>query len=228
VEPPKGCKGEPSTYREGFFAGTIEFAGEREYVWFDEARVDGHMNVNRESEWQCPRYKGLRRLRSASRPSASGSDKKPREEEAMLAVTSDRCGCALIVYAERDAKGHGRTGFLGLQREELEGMEVSRGTYSEVGPSAFFYDHATGTATAHPPRPFSGDGTFKRRRHGHNSGEARSRSRSSGRIAPASAGVTARPNCAATSLTTSEARRCRSLCGRPSLNHTDRKVERIE
>jgi hypothetical protein len=169
VPPPKGCKGEPTTYREGFFAGTIEFTGEREYVHFDKARVDGKMNVNRTSEWQCPRYKGSRRLQRASRTSTVPSGrKKRRERQAWLVVASDSCSCALLVYAERDAKGHGRTGFLGLQREDLEGMEISRGTYVEAGSSAFFYNHDAGTATAHPPRPFSGDGAFKRGRHGHN------------------------------------------------------------
>jgi hypothetical protein len=86
----------------------------------------------------------------------------------MLIVASDRCNCALLVYAERDARGHGPTGFLGIQGEDREEMEITRGTYSEVGSSAFVYDHAAGTAVARPPRPFSGDGAFKRRRHGHN------------------------------------------------------------
>lgn len=169
VPPPKGCKGEPTTYREGFFSGTIEFTGEREYVRFDKTRVDGKMNVNRESEWKCPRHKGSRRsLRSAPRTSAAASDRKRRERQAWLIVSSESCSCALLVYAERDAKRHGPTGFVGMQREELEGMEISRNTYTEAGSSAFFYNHAAGTATAHPPRPFSGDGTFKRRRNGHN------------------------------------------------------------
>jgi|GEM_PF-1592067 len=169
VPPPKGCKGEPTTFREGFFAGTIEFTGEREYVHFDKTRVDGKMNVNRKSEWRCSRHGGSRSLRSASRASAVASGrKKRRERQAWLVVASDSCSCALLAYAERDAKRHGWTGFLGVQQEELDGVGISRSTYAEAGSSAFFYNHDAGTATAHPPRPFSGDGTFKRRRHGHN------------------------------------------------------------
>jgi hypothetical protein len=168
VPPPKECKGEPTMFREGFFAGTIKFTGEREYVLFDKTQVDGKMNVNRKSEWQCPRRKGLRSLRSASRTSAAASGRRRRERQAWLIVSSASCNCALFVYAERDAKRRGPTGFLGVQREELDGMEISRNTYSEGGSSAFVYDHAAGTATAHPPRPFSGDGAFKRRRNGHN------------------------------------------------------------
>jgi len=78
VPPPKGYKGEPTTYREGFFAGTIEFTGEREYVHFDKVRVDGKMNVNRQSEWRCPRHGGSRSLRSASRASATTMTRAPR------------------------------------------------------------------------------------------------------------------------------------------------------
>jgi hypothetical protein len=121
VEPPKGCEGEPSTYREGVFSGTIHFAGEREYMRVDATRVEGKMNILRESEWQCP--KGSRRLERAARPTATSPRKQSREK----------------------------------------GIEIARGTYSEVGPSAFAFNYATGTARVHPPRPFSGDATFKRR-----------------------------------------------------------------
>jgi len=166
VEPPKGCEGEPSTHREGVFTGTIEFAGEREYVRVDTARAEGKMNILRESEWQCP--KGSRRLGPAAQPSAVSPRKQPREKEAFLTVGSGNCSCALLVSAVRDPNGRGPTGFLGIQQEDQEGMEITRGTYSEVGPSAFTFDYATGTARVHPPRPFSGDAIFKRRRHGHN------------------------------------------------------------
>jgi hypothetical protein len=166
VEPPKGCEGEPTTYREGIFTGTIHFAGEREYTRVDATRVEGKMNILRESEWQCPN--GSRRLKRAARPAATSPRKRSREKEAFLTVGSARCSCALLVSAVRDRDGRGPTGFLGVQQEDQEGMKVTRGTYSEAGPSAFTFDYATGAARVHPPRPFSGDATFKRRPHGHN------------------------------------------------------------
>jgi len=168
VEPPKGCEGEPSTYREGIFSGTIHFVGEREYVRIDAARAEGKMNILRESEWRCSQYKGSRRLRRAARPSAVNPRKRSREKEAFLTVDSGLCSCALLVFAVRDRNGRGPTGFLGVQQEDQEEVKITRETYSEVGPSAFTFDYGTGTARVHPPRPFSGDATFKRRRNGHN------------------------------------------------------------
>lgn len=166
VEPPKGCEGEPSTYREGVFSGTIHFAGEREYMRVDATRVEGKMNILRESEWQCPN--GSRRLKRAAGPTVSSPRKQSREKEAFLTVGSARCSCVLLVSAVRDRDGRGPTGFLAVQREDREGIEIARGTYTEVGPSAFAFDYATGIARVHPPRPFSGDATFKRRPQGPN------------------------------------------------------------
>ena len=56
-EPPKGCKGRPSTLSEGLFVGTIKFTGEREYVRIETTQAKGRLNVWRESEWRCPRHR---------------------------------------------------------------------------------------------------------------------------------------------------------------------------
>ncbi len=52
TEPSEGCTGEPRTLREGTFAGTIDFTGERNYVRIKAAQVEGSMSVI--SQWHCP------------------------------------------------------------------------------------------------------------------------------------------------------------------------------
>lgn len=161
AEPPKGCEGEPSTTSEGTFTGTVEFSGERDYVRIEEERIKGKVWVYPESEWRCPRRERpirdhLRRVSAAS----SRQEFKAYEEPATLFATKRRCGCGFLAYAVRDS---GTSGFLGLKSENLEGMEISRVTFTRTGPSTFVYDHASGTAMANPPRPFIGHATFKRR-----------------------------------------------------------------
>jgi hypothetical protein len=167
-EPPKGCKGKPSTLSEGLFVGTIEFTGEREYVRIDAAQAKGELNAWRESEWRCPSHKRSRRTHSVPQPPTlrSRQQSEAKKQPATLAVASRRCNCFFAAFAERGRRGRGPTTFVGAQFEEREGMEISRVTSANAGPSAFVFDHAAGTAKVHPPRPFSGNGTFKRRPHG--------------------------------------------------------------
>lgn len=165
-EPPKGCTGEPSTMSEGFFVGTIEFDGEREYVQIDQSRAKGTLSIWRESEWQCPRRSiASIRSRSASRPSPVGADResKAAKEPATLEAVDNRCRCFFAAYAERDRKGRGPSTFVGARFEQREGMEITRATYANAGASAFVFDHKAGTARVRPPQPFSGHATFKRR-----------------------------------------------------------------
>lgn len=167
--PPKGCEGEPWTEREGLFTGTIQFTGEREYARIEASRAKGEMSVA--SEWKCPRTKGpirlddsprlsLRRPRERSEPKA--------EESATLFAHSRRCRCTFAAFAVRYPNGRGKTILYGARAENREGMKISRVTYARAGASAFIFDHGAGTAEVHPPQPFSGDATFKRRPHGRN------------------------------------------------------------
>src|SRR6476469_2995575 len=50
--PSPGCTGAPRTFKEGVFAGTIAFAGERGYVRIEAPQVAGSMSVI--APWQCP------------------------------------------------------------------------------------------------------------------------------------------------------------------------------
>lgn len=167
-EPPKGCKGRPSSLSEGLFVGTIKFTGEREYVRIETTQAKGRLNVWRESEWRCPRHRGAMRPRRAPpRPTLRPRQQpKAEKEPATLAAASRSCSCFFGAVAERDRRGRGPSIFFGAQFEEREGMEISRVTSAEAGASAFVFDHSAGTAKVHPPQPFTGTGTFKRRRHG--------------------------------------------------------------
>ncbi|HET7484691.1 MAG TPA: hypothetical protein VFJ64_04875 [Solirubrobacterales bacterium] len=167
-EPPKGCKGRPSALSEGLFVGTIEFTGEREYVRIDATQAKGELNVWRESEWHCHRHRGVAHPqvippRPALRPR---SQSKVKNEPATLAAASRRCQCFFAAFAEPGRKKRRSTVFVGAQFEEREGMEISRVTSAKAGAAAFAFNHTAGTATVHPPLPFTGNGTFKRRPHG--------------------------------------------------------------
>ncbi len=166
-KPPKECEGPPSTWSEGLFVGTIEFTGEREYVQIEATQVKGTMSVYRESEWQCPRHKGPKRIQSARQLSVLDSHErsKAEKEPATLGASNRRCNCYFAAYAERGRKGDGSTSFVGVKFETREGMEIIRATGAKAGPSTFVFDHAAGTAKVNPPPPFSGNATFKRRPH---------------------------------------------------------------
>jgi hypothetical protein len=165
-EPPKGCTGPASTSSKGIFTGTIDFTGEREYVRIETTQVEGTLDVYRELEWKCPRHKQRMHLRGASRPAAVAARRrsKVKGEPASLGVVDRRCGCLFGASSDPARRGH-KSSFFGAKFEELEGMEISRVTYAEAGARTFVFDHAAGTASVRPPKPFSGTGTFKRRPH---------------------------------------------------------------
>ena len=160
---PRGCTGPPSTSSKGFFVGTIQFTGETGYVRIEQTRVEGTLDVWRESEWQCPHHKPSAPQVPALRTrKASEGEKEP----ASLFAYRRGCRCFFGAYAERSPRGRGPTFFIGAEVEKREGMEITRVTYARARPSRFVFDHAAGTARVRPPQPFSGHGTFKRRPHG--------------------------------------------------------------
>ena len=161
TEPSEGCVGEPRTLREGVFTGTIDFTGELEYVRIEGLRAEGSMSVI--SQWQCPEESTP--FAGASRHLAPSS--REGRKSASLHAFSRRCGCAFDAGFHRGNK-RGRSIFYGAQFEISEGMRILRLTSATAGASAFVFDHAAGTATLRPPRPFSGRATFQRRLHGRN------------------------------------------------------------
>src|SRR5262245_32274780 len=117
-EPPKGCRGPPSTSSDGIFAGTIDFTGEREYVRIEATEVKGRLAVYRESEWVCPRHRRRTRAGAVPRPAVVHGrrldGKKPagnRKEPAVLTAIDRRCGCMLAAFGEHDRRGRGGSYF---------------------------------------------------------------------------------------------------------------------
>ncbi len=160
TEPSEGCAGGPRTLREGVFTGTIDFTGEREYVRI-EGQAEGSMSVI--PEWQCPGSEEPMPFAGASGPWALSSRK--RVESATLYAASRRCSCLFAAAVHRRYRG-GRSIFYLTREERHEGMEIYRATLAKGGPTAFDFDHAAGTATVHPPPPFSGHASFRDRPHG--------------------------------------------------------------
>jgi hypothetical protein len=157
--PPKGCKGEPWTEREGLFLGTIRFTGEREYVRIEATRARGTMSVT--PHWQCRDRKGPIRLNDAPPHFALSSREKAKE--AALYARDRRCRCFFGAFAYRDRKEPAWTTFYGAKAENREGMKIGRITFTQGGASTFEFDHEAGIAKVDPPHPFTGTATFKRR-----------------------------------------------------------------
>ena len=159
TEPSEGCAGEPRTLREGFFTGTIDFTGEREYVRIEGTRAEGSMSVI--SEWRClgepMPFAGMSRLPAGG----SGGER----ESASLHASSRRCSCFFAAGIHHSDSGGGSV-FYGMKAERREGMEIVRETLSHGGVSAFVFDHAAGTATVHPPSPLGGHAIFRDRPRG--------------------------------------------------------------
>lgn len=165
-KPPKGCVGPPSWFGSGVLVGTISFTGEGEYVRIAETEVEGRLAVWREHEWRCPRQGRRVRPRRAPRPSPLLRLRPAAnaEDPATLAATRRRCGCGLVAYSFPEEPRR-VSSFLGYQSKDKEGMDIGRVTAVQAGASAFTFNHRAGTASIHPPAPFTGSGFFKRRPH---------------------------------------------------------------
>jgi hypothetical protein len=166
-KPPKGCVGPPSRFGTGVFVGTVSFTGEGEYVRIAETEVEGRLSVWREHEWRCPRHEHRVRPRTAPRPPPliRLRPTAKAEDPATLAASRRRCGCGLVAYSFPEEPRRASSFFVGFQSEERERMEIGRVTAARAGASAFTYNHRAGTASVHPPAPFTGSGFFKRRPH---------------------------------------------------------------
>ena len=153
--PSEGCTGAPRTLREGTFAGTIDFTGERNFVRIKAPQVEGSMSVI--SQWECPEEPTP--FTPTAQPLALSSSSE--EKKAALHAFGRRCTCyfsAGVHFGKKKA----RSLFYGVKVERREGMEIVRAIGARAGASAFVFDHAAGTATLRPPSPFRGQATFKR------------------------------------------------------------------
>jgi hypothetical protein len=157
-----GCTGAPRTLREGVFAGTIAFAGERGYVRIEAPQVEGSMSVF--PHWQCPEEDGLNPFEPIpGAPQLSARPVGGERESASLYAQSRSCSCFFAAGVHHRHSG-GRSIFYGAQLERRERMRIVR-TTSALGPaSAFDYDHEAGSATLDPPPPLKGRAAFRESR----------------------------------------------------------------
>jgi hypothetical protein len=154
-----GCTGAPRTLREGMFAGTIAFAGERGYVRIEAPQAEGSMSVF--PHWDCPEGEGLNPFEPfPGAPQLSARPRDANRESASLVAGSRSCSCLFLAGVHHRHSG-GRSIFYGLQYEDRERMEIFRSTGVHGPASAFDFDHEAGTATLDPPWPFKGHAVFR-------------------------------------------------------------------
>jgi hypothetical protein len=143
---PAGTAGQ---VRKGVFVGTIEFTGERDYVRVDATRAKGSM---------------LRTTRHRDGVGARSSRVGEEPRKATLsAKAGDRLFRAAVVV---EPNGRGVSVFSGGLRERQGAMLIGRGALVKGTPTAFLFDHASGTATVQPPLPFSGSASLATRPDG--------------------------------------------------------------
>jgi hypothetical protein len=164
TEPEEGCTGAPRTLREGVFAGTIDFAGEREFVRIEESQVTGSMSVI--SQWECPEAEAMGPFARVSRLLAATSRSKKGERESATLAAVRRGFSSYFVAGVAHRHNGGKSIFLGAKIEIREGMDIWRATEVRGPASAFDFDHAAGTASLRPPAPFTGHASFAARPHG--------------------------------------------------------------
>lgn len=162
--PSPGCTGAPRTLREGVFAGTIAFAGERGYVRIEALQAQGSMSVI--APWQCPEEDGLNPFepvpgfrQKSARPGAG-------KGEAASLVAFTRGFRSFFGAGVHHRHSGGRSIFYGAKQERHEGMEISRVTSVRGPASGFDFDHKAGTAILDPPRPLKGHASFRGDRRG--------------------------------------------------------------
>jgi len=164
TEPGEGCTGAPRTLREGVFAGTIDFTGERKFVRIEGPQATGSMSVI--SQWKCPEVEAMDPFARISRLTAAISrGKKGERESATLLAGSRGCSCYFVAGVHHRHSG-GRSTFFSVKLERREGMEIDRVTGASGPASAFDFDHAAGTAALRPPAPFSGHASLAAVPHG--------------------------------------------------------------
>lgn len=159
-----GCTGAPRTLREGVFAGTIAFAGERGYVRIEAPQVEGSMSVF--PHWQCPEEDGLNPFEPIPGvPQLTARPTGRERESASLHAQSRGCSCFFGAGVHHRHSG-GRSIFYGARFERRERMGIVRTTIALGPASAFDYDHEAGSATLDPPRPLKGHAAFRARDRG--------------------------------------------------------------
>jgi hypothetical protein len=150
--PPSRCKGKPKVTRFGTFVGTINFVGEGRYTEAHAVRARGLSRVS--PAWKCkPRHREPPEFRIES--------KNPVEATA-IGAESRRSGIAFSVLTFRPPEEQGLTLFYAESSERHGRMRVHRRLITAGPERTFTFDETLTTATVKPPKPFEGEGIFRR------------------------------------------------------------------
>jgi hypothetical protein len=148
--PPQRCEGKPKVTQPGVFVGTIRFRGEGGYTSIDRSRARGE--VRTPARWECRRGKR-----------AHGAGLDP-EAERFTILDASAGGYPLASFSTTASRPQGRSGETMFLASRLEGrptsMVVIRRVFAHGEDESFSFDDALSTATAAPPLPFEGSGTF--------------------------------------------------------------------
>ncbi|HXF30021.1 MAG TPA: hypothetical protein VN522_00775 [Solirubrobacterales bacterium] len=161
---PKGkgsleCLGASNTENEAVLEGTFTFTGEEEYVHIDARRAEGAVHLYPVPK-QCAQTRRGRRV-VPYHPTYSD---KGATLQAKTGLLDDGTAYEVSVYDGGDPRRH-QIGIFAYFAERQEGVEIARGVQMSAPSSAFHWNLAAGTASLHPPAPFTGSAKFTRRGH---------------------------------------------------------------
>lgn len=143
----------------GTFAGAIEFTAERHYVRLSARRVRGHAYIPSETI-ECREGPP-----APNRPSFDEVEEKEDEETDTATLTAYGPGKrhAFRAVAVRGPGERSETYFFAWTDERRGSMRVSRVVSTLARARTFVFDPSSlATATVRPPKPFQGDGEFRR------------------------------------------------------------------
>lgn len=156
VEPFPFCKGRNGSVSSGAFVGTLEFTGFDRFVHFHASRVKGR--VTRTPPVKC-HLPGSGHIRQAHEEEAE------REEgEGSIFLTAGRpCGRLAFLVAANEDPLTSVSVFAAVSRARVGRVAVSRlALLISRRAGQFIFDPGLSSATASPPPPFHGSGTFQR------------------------------------------------------------------
>lgn len=146
---PRGCRpGRTKRVRAQYYEGTIEFRGEEGFTELSAARAPIQF-VPRD----CFGREG---------GGGGGRSKQNELPGARLDVERDRGDDQRIEFTATQRRPGARTGVSAEITEDRGRMYVHRAAWTWAGADALMYDNLLRTATARPPAPFSGHGTYRR------------------------------------------------------------------
>jgi hypothetical protein len=160
-----GCTGAPRTLREGVFAGTIDFTGERDFVRIEGPQATGSMSVI--SQWECPETQAMNPVARVSRLLSAAPRNGEGERESATLVAMKHGFSSYFVAGVAHRHSGGSSIFLGARIEALEDVLIWRATEVHGLASAFDFDFDAGTATLRPPAPLRGHASFSAHSRGH-------------------------------------------------------------